>query len=90
MTNFSAVTYAMPMLWFSPPVPVKTKRVGVTREVNSVDAAAEELLTWHKRNAQWQTAVKACIAAKEGTRTPEAARQAFLTAAKACGMLRGQ
>ncbi|WP_246678989.1 MULTISPECIES: DUF982 domain-containing protein [unclassified Mesorhizobium] len=90
MTNFSAVTYPTPMLWFSPPVPVKTKRVGVTREVNSVEAAAEELLTWDKRDAQWQAAVKACIAAKEGNGTPEAARHAFLAAAKACGMLRGQ
>jgi hypothetical protein len=76
------------MLWFSPPVPVRTKRVGMTREVSSVEAAAEELLTWEKQGAAWRKAVQACIDAGEGTKTPEDARKAFQAAAKACGMLR--
>jgi hypothetical protein len=78
------------MLWFSPPVPVRTARIGMTHNVNNVDAAAEELLTWEKRNAKWRAAVEACIAAKEGTMTPDAVRTAFVAAAKACGMLRGE
>ncbi|TPL49287.1 DUF982 domain-containing protein [Mesorhizobium sp. B2-4-4] len=76
------------VLWFSPPVPVKTKRVGMTREVSSVEAAAEELLTWEKQGAAWRKAIQACIDAGEGRKSAEAARKAFLAAAKACGMLR--
>jgi hypothetical protein len=78
------------MLWFSPPVPVRTKRIGTTREVSSVEAAAEELLTWEKQGAAWRKAVQACIDAGEGRTTAGEARKAFLAAAKACGMLRGQ
>ncbi|MBZ9799592.1 DUF982 domain-containing protein [Mesorhizobium sp. ES1-4] len=77
------------MLWFSSPVPVKTKQIGVTRMVSNVDAAAEELLTWGNHGPKWRAAVDACIAAAEGTGTIENARKAFLAAAKANGMLSG-
>ncbi|RWC25931.1 DUF982 domain-containing protein [Mesorhizobium sp.] len=76
-------------LWFSPPVPVRTTQIGLTRQVSSVEAAAEELLTWDKRGAAWRKAVQACIDAVEGRITPDQARRAFMAAAKACGMLRG-
>lgn len=76
------------MLWFSPAIPVKTTRIGMTRQVSSVEAAAEELLTWDKQGAAWRKAVQACVDAGEGRTTAEQARKAFLAAAKACGMLR--
>jgi hypothetical protein len=78
----------MAMLWFSPAIPVKTKRLGVTRQVSSVEAAAEELLTWQDQGPAWRKAVQACVDAGEGRTTAEQARKAFLAAAKACGMLR--
>ncbi|MBZ9794315.1 DUF982 domain-containing protein [Mesorhizobium sp. ES1-4] len=76
------------MHWFSPSIPVKTNQAGITRQVSSVEAAAEELLTWEKKGAAWREAVQACIDAGEGRATPEVARRAFRAAAKACGMLR--
>ncbi|RUX93796.1 MULTISPECIES: DUF982 domain-containing protein [unclassified Mesorhizobium] len=87
--NSSLATGIANLLWFSPTVPVRTTRVGMTREVSSVEAAAEELLTWEKRGAPWRRAVQACIDAGEGRTTAGEARKAFLAAAKACGMLRG-
>lgn len=78
------------MLWFSPPVPVRTAQIGMTRHVSSVEAAAEELLTWEKQGATWRKAVQACIDAGEGRATADQARRAFLAAARACGMLRGE
>ncbi|TPK91516.1 DUF982 domain-containing protein [Mesorhizobium sp. B2-4-17] len=76
------------MLWFSPPVAVKSKQIGMTHMVSNVDAAAEELLIWDGRGPKWRAAVEACLAAKEGTGTADDARKAFLAAAKANGMLR--
>jgi hypothetical protein len=77
----------MGTLWFSPAVPVRTERVGLTRNVNNVEAAAEELLKWTKRGPKWQKAAQACYAALEGTGSPEEVRNSFEAAAKASGML---
>ncbi|QPC95066.1 DUF982 domain-containing protein [Mesorhizobium sp. INR15] len=76
------------MLTFSSPVRVKSPRIGITREVNNVETAAEELLTWRSRSITWKAAIAACLAAKEGTGTAEEARAKFQIAAKAYGVLR--
>nr|WP_036241361.1 DUF982 domain-containing protein [Mesorhizobium sp. STM 4661] len=69
-------------LWFYPPVYVATKQVGLTRGVNNVRVAAEELLEWDKRGAKWRKAVQACIDAEEGRASADEVRKAFEAAAK--------
>ncbi|PBB16525.1 DUF982 domain-containing protein [Mesorhizobium sp. WSM4313] len=74
-------------LWFSPPIPVKTPRIGIRHEINNVQAAAENLLEWPKRGRNWNKAVKACLAALAGDVPPEDVRVAFEAAAREEGML---
>ncbi|WP_195180316.1 DUF982 domain-containing protein [Mesorhizobium sp. INR15] len=76
------------MLKFSSSVRVKSPRIGLTREVNDVETAAEELLTWRSRSVIWKAAVAACLAAKEGGGTADEVRLKFQIAAKAYGVLR--
>lgn len=75
------------MIWFSPAVPVRTKRPGVRYNVTSVEGASEQLLEWTKRGPRWNKAVRVCIAAIAGEMAPEEARDAFRAAAKEEGML---
>ncbi|WP_352775797.1 DUF982 domain-containing protein [Mesorhizobium sp. M0571] len=74
--------------WFSPPVPVRTERAGMTRNVNNVEAAGQELMKWTKRGPKWNQAVRVCIACIADQMEPEEARKAFLAAAEEEGMLR--
>ncbi|MER9205221.1 DUF982 domain-containing protein [Mesorhizobium sp. M0771] len=74
-------------LWFSPPVPVRTERVGITLHVNSVQGAAAELLKWPQRGPLWNHAVNMCIDALALEVEPEVARDAFREAAAEEGML---
>lgn len=59
----------------------------MSRGVNNVTAAGEELLTWQKRNAKWRKAVETVVAFSEGQATADDVRETFKAAAKACGML---
>jgi hypothetical protein len=76
------------LLWFSPPVSVKTDRTGVTHHVNNVQGAAQELLKWKLKGPLWNRAVRVCIAAIAGEVPPEEARDAFRAAAVEEGVLR--
>lgn len=79
------------MLWFSPPVTIKSSP-GRMRGVNSVEACLEEMRKW----ARWPVPPKLEIAYVVCARaiddpTPEAiaaARQAFVEAAKEAGVWR--
>ncbi|WP_352847070.1 DUF982 domain-containing protein [Mesorhizobium sp. M0622] len=77
----------MALHWFSPPVPVRTERPGLTRRVSNAEAAAEELLKWTNHGLQWDLAVRVCIAVISDQMEPEEARKAFLAAAKEQGTL---
>ncbi|AZO09702.1 DUF982 domain-containing protein [Mesorhizobium sp. M3A.F.Ca.ET.080.04.2.1] len=77
----------MSLHWFSPPVAVKTSRVGVTYQCNSVEGAAEQLLQWTKRGPKWHSAVQLCMDAMVERVKPELVRRAFLEAAKEEGKL---
>lgn len=68
--------------WFSAPVAVRTERAGLTRNVNNVEAAGQELMKWTKRGPKWNQAVRVCIACIADEMEPEEARKAFLAAAK--------
>ncbi|MER8931052.1 DUF982 domain-containing protein [Mesorhizobium sp. M0859] len=52
----------MALHWFNPPVPVKTERPGIIRNVNNAEAAGEELMKWTKRGPWWDLAVRVCMA----------------------------
>ncbi|MER9665230.1 DUF982 domain-containing protein [Mesorhizobium sp. M0203] len=73
--------------WFYPSVPVRTERAGLTRNVNNVEAAGQELMKWTKRGPKWHQAVRVCIACISDEMEPEEARKAFLAAAEEEGML---
>jgi hypothetical protein len=70
----------MPLLWFSPKVPVRTD-LGHRHLISNVQAASEELLKWTQRGPQWNRAVRVCIAALAGEATPQEARRVFRLAA---------
>ena len=53
-----------------------------------MQTASEQLLTWTEGGPKWRKAVKVCMAALEGKKTPDEARKAFEAAAKEAGMLR--
>ncbi|MER8542283.1 DUF982 domain-containing protein [Mesorhizobium sp. M1334] len=71
----------MALHWFNPPIPVKTERPGIIRNVNNAEAAGEELMKWTKRGPWWDLAVRV------DEMEPEEARKAFLAAAKEEGTL---
>ncbi|WP_353011738.1 DUF982 domain-containing protein [Mesorhizobium sp. M0977] len=73
--------------WFSPPVPVRTESAGMTRNVNNVEAAGQELMKWTKRGPKWNQAVRVWIACIADEMEPEEARKAFLAAAEEAKML---
>ncbi|MER8381562.1 DUF982 domain-containing protein [Mesorhizobium sp. M0778] len=77
----------MALHWFNPPVPVKTERPGIIRNVNNAEAAGEELMKWTKRGPWWDLAVRVCMAVIFRRDGPEEARKAFLAAAKEEGTL---
>ncbi|MER8595860.1 DUF982 domain-containing protein [Mesorhizobium sp. M1182] len=77
----------MAILWFSPPVYVKTEHKGFRYAVHHVQAAAEELVLWTKRGSRWQEAVRVCVDALSGKVSPMQARHAFEQAAEEEGML---
>jgi hypothetical protein len=60
----------------------------LTHYVSNVQTASEQLLTWRERGPMWRKAVKVCLDALAGKRTPDEARKAFEVAAKEAGMLR--
>lgn len=74
-------------VWFSPPVKVKSGKIGVISSVNNVAFAAESLLKWTKRGPKWRKAVQTCMDALGGKKSPEDARKAFEAAARESGML---
>ncbi|RUU76141.1 DUF982 domain-containing protein [Mesorhizobium sp. M7A.F.Ca.MR.362.00.0.0] len=75
------------MKWFSPGVPVRTDKPGVSLLVTSVEAASDQLLGWAGRGPHWERAVKVCAAAMAGQATAQEARRCFRLAAKEAGML---
>ncbi|MER8841184.1 DUF982 domain-containing protein [Mesorhizobium sp. M0913] len=77
----------MAILWFSPPVYVKTDHDGFRYGVHHVEAAAEELVLWTKRSPKWQEAERACVEAMSGKVSPQQARDAFEEAPNEEGML---
>ena len=80
----------MARLWFHPPVVVMTEKPGLSMGISSVERAGEQLLQWSVRGPNWEAAVAACMAALDGTGTPEQAREAFAEAARESGMLLGE
>ncbi|MER8408129.1 DUF982 domain-containing protein [Mesorhizobium sp. M1307] len=72
----------MAILWFAPPVYVRTEHDGFRSGVHHVQAAAEELVLWTKRGPKWQKAERACMDAMSGKVSPQQAREAFEEAAK--------
>ena len=87
----SEYTYERPRMsdskWFSPPVPVKSKDIGRTYQVDNVRAASEQMLEWAARGPEWRMGVEVCLAAFEGKRSAADARTAFEAAARESGML---
>ncbi|MER9133525.1 DUF982 domain-containing protein [Mesorhizobium sp. M0768] len=77
----------MAILWFLPPVYVKTEHDGFRYGVHSVQAAAEELVLWTKRGPKWQEAERVCADAMRRKVSPKQARDAFEEAAKEEGMI---
>jgi hypothetical protein len=79
----------VPLHWFHPPVPVEDERLGLVYHVTSVEKAAEFLLVWDElgQGPAWRKAVEACMAAVDGSGSPDAAREAFEAAARECGKL---
>lgn len=70
------------------PITFETMRLGEFRVVASTAEAAHILLTqWPIRTGRaWRSAQKICLSVLEGKRRPEAAREAFLKAAKEAGV----
>ncbi|MER9255424.1 DUF982 domain-containing protein [Mesorhizobium sp. M0598] len=79
----------MAILWFSPPVYVKTEHDGFRYGVHHVEAAAEELVLWTKRGPKWLEAERACVDVMSGkvSPQPQQARDTFEEAAKEEGMI---
>ncbi|MES0168528.1 DUF982 domain-containing protein [Mesorhizobium sp. M0027] len=77
----------MALHWFNPPVPVRTERPGIIRNVNNAEKAGEELMKWTKRGPCWDLAVRVCMAVIFHEMGAEEARKAFLAAAKEEGTL---
>lgn len=75
------------MLWFSPPVRVKTSRVGHILEVKSVETCIEQMRVWPKIGPKLRAAYPVCYGALEGSYTVEQAREAFIAAAKEAKVL---
>jgi hypothetical protein len=66
------------LLWFSPPVYIKTNCIGMRAGINHVQRAAEQLLTWTKRGPKCKQAVEACVDAMEDDRRPQAFEEAAI------------
>ena len=71
---------------------IRTSRIGRLRNVGSVAEAAEYLVgsDWPRRGAQHCAAATACLQALAGEISPEAARQAFIAAAREAGIFIGE
>lgn len=78
----------MPMKFFpGPAVPVlDMKKLGVIRNVNTVERAAEEILKWPNSRKRDRAALLLADAL-EGKAKPEAAKKAFIEAAKEARVL---
>ncbi|RWP15159.1 MAG: DUF982 domain-containing protein [Mesorhizobium sp.] len=63
----------MRLLWFSPSVYVKAKRV---------EGAAQELVAWDTKARNGRRRSKSCVDAFEGRVSPQEVREAFEAAAK--------
>ncbi|WP_404927171.1 DUF982 domain-containing protein [Mesorhizobium sp. ORM16] len=79
----------MALHWFSPPVYVRSDKVGITTGISHVEGAAQELIKWRKRGPKWKTAVQLCVDCFADRASPQDVRKAFEEAAKEEGMLRG-
>ncbi|TPL45436.1 DUF982 domain-containing protein [Mesorhizobium sp. B2-4-6] len=66
---------------------MKTRKPGARYEVNSVEAASEQLLGWTKKGPHWRRAVNCCMAALEDKATTSEVRRCFRLAAKEEGVL---
>lgn len=77
----------MALHWFSPPVRVSGEIVGMAYDVNSVEAASEQLLMWTKRGPKWNLAVRVCMACLADQATPQEVRRCFRLAALEEGKL---
>jgi hypothetical protein len=73
--------------WFSPPVTVRTDKMGVRYNVTSVEGGAEELLKWTKRGPRWNKAVRIAMAVIADQIDAAEFRKAFEAAAKEEGRL---
>jgi hypothetical protein len=74
-------------------VVIETRRIGQLRNVGSVTEAAECLVAsdWPRpHGAQHRAASRACLRALAGEISPEAARRAFMEAAREAGILIGE
>lgn len=75
------------MRWFTPPIAVRdAKKASLVRNITSVEAAAEQLLTWPRKGEQRDKAALILADALADKVTPEKARTAFEAAAKEAGM----
>lgn len=77
------------MKQFKPPVAIKERSHGrlLRREVYCVEAASEIHLLWPGRGKAWRHAANVLSDALRGEATPQAAREAFLEAAREAGAL---
>lgn len=73
---------------FSRSVSVRTEPPGDTRNVDTAEAAVEELLNCTKRGPKWNLALRVCVAVIADKMEAEEARKAFLAAAEEGGVLR--
>ncbi|WP_292184367.1 DUF982 domain-containing protein [Mesorhizobium sp.] len=73
---------------FSPSVSVRTEPPSETRNVDSAEAAVEELLNCTERGPKWNLALRVCIAVIADKMEAQEARKAFLAAAEVEGVLR--
>ncbi|AIK68534.1 hypothetical protein Lo5R7ANS_64 [Mesorhizobium phage vB_MloP_Lo5R7ANS] len=76
----------MALSWFSPPVPIR-EAPGLRYNVNSVEAAGEQLLRFTKRGPHWRRAVECCVAFGEQRASLQDVRRCFRLAAKEEGVL---
>src|SRR3954453_23823480 len=73
----------------SPGICIETKKVGVSRYIDSVSSAAEALLIeWPEqgKGREWRAAMTVIHDCLAGRCKPETARKAFIKAAKAAGI----
>lgn len=69
-------------------VTIEIEKAGELRNVSSVAEAAEVLMQWpHQRGKAWAVARRVCRGAMAGKDSVEAARSAFVTAAKEANIL---